>query len=360
MNYLLIGKPNVGKTSIYNILIGFDSNITHPKVGTTRDWHFEKIKDSSINIYDTPGILINDTHKKNILTSSFTKIIEKKINNFLYVIDYNDSFNEIDNFAITKLRKYNKNIILIVNKFDNFNQSPSPEITQYNIKDIIFLSCIHRYGFDELKNKIGVSKYNNIDKKQKVDFSLAILGKPNVGKSTFLNTILGYERSSTNSIAGTTSDYVSDQFYYRKKLFKIFDTAGIGRKANVKKKSINFYSIKKSFVKIAKVDVAIILIDSKEGLDKQDKRIINMVTDKAKSIVLVFNKIDLIKNKKTFQSEIVKQIEYTLGQIKNIKLFFISAFNKKDISKILSYLHNYMDEKKRKKRREKWKNIKNI
>ena len=344
MNYLLIGKPNVGKTSIYNILIGFNSNITHAKVGTTRDWHFEKIKDSSINIYDTPGILINDTHKKNILTSSFTKIIEKKINNFLYVIDYNDSFNEIDNFAITKLRKYNKNIILIVNKFDNFNQSPSPEITQYNIKDVIFLSCIHRYGFDELKNKIGVSKYNNIDKKQKVDFSLAILGKPNVGKSTFLNTILGYERSSTNSIAGTTSDYVSDQFYYRKKLFKIFDTAGIGRKANVKKKSINFYSIKKSFVKIAKVDVAIILIDSKEGLDKQDKRIINMVTDKAKSIVLVFNKIDLIKNKKTFQSEIIKQIEYTLGQIKNIKLFFISAFNKKDISKILSYLHNYITE----------------
>ena len=345
MNYLLIGKPNVGKTSIYNILIGFDSNITHAKVGTTRDWHFEKIKDSSINIYDTPGILINDTNKKNILSSSFTKIIEKKIHNFLYVIDYNDSFNEIDNFAITKLRKYNKNIILIVNKFDNFNQSPSPEITQYNIKDIIFLSCIHRYGFDELKNKIGVSKYNNnIDKKQKVDFSLAILGKPNVGKSTFLNTILGYERASTNSIAGTTSDYVSDQFYYRKKLFKIFDTAGIGRKANVKKKSINFYSIKKSFVKIAKVDVAIILIDSKEGLDKQDKRIINMVTDKAKSIVLVFNKIDLIKNKKTFQSEIVKQIEYTLGQIKNIKFFFISAFNKKDISKILSYLHNYITE----------------
>ncbi len=344
MNYLLIGKPNVGKTSIYNILIGFDSNITHAKVGTTRDWHFEKIKDSSINIYDTPGILINDTHKKNILTSSFTKIIEKKINNFLYVIDYNDSFNEIDNFAITKLRKYNKNIILIVNKFDNFNQSPNPEITQYNIKDVIFLSCIHRYGFDELKNKIGVSKYNNIDKKQKVDFSLAILGKPNVGKSTFLNTILGYERASTNPIAGTTSDYVSDQFYYRKKLFKIFDTAGIGRKANVKKKSINFYSIKKSFVKISKVDVAIILIDSKEGLDKQDKRIINMVAVKAKSIVLVFNKIDLIKNKKTFQSEIIKQIEHTLGQIKNIKLFFISAFNKKDISKILSYLHNYITE----------------
>ena len=345
MNYLLIGKPNVGKTSIYNILTGFDSNITHSKVGTTRDWHFEKIKDSSINIYDTPGILINDTHKKNILTSTFTKIIEKKINIFLYVIDYNDSFNEIDNFAITKLRKYNKNIILIVNKFDNFNQSPSSEITKYKIQDIIFLSCVHRYGFDELKTKIGVSKYNNnIDTKQKIDFSLAILGKPNVGKSTFLNTILGYERASTSPIAGTTSDYVCDKFYYKKKLFKIFDTAGIGRKAKVKNKSINFYSIKKSFEKIPKVDVAIILIDSKEGLDKQDKRIINIVTDKAKSIILVFNKIDLIKNKKKFQSEMIKHIKHTLGQIKNIKFFFISAFNKKDSSKILSYLHNYTTE----------------
>ena len=119
MNYLLIGRPNVGKSSIYNILTGCDSNIIHEEVGTTRDWHLEKIKNSSINIYDTPGVLINDTNKKKILTTSFTKIIENKIDNFLYVIDYNDLFNEIDNFAITKLRKYNKNIIVIANKFDN-------------------------------------------------------------------------------------------------------------------------------------------------------------------------------------------------------------------------------------------------
>jgi len=345
MNYLLIGKPNVGKSSIYNILTGFDTNIVHSEVGTTRDWHLAKIKDSSINIYDTPGILINDSNKKKILSTSFTKIVENKVDNFLYVIDYNDSFNEIDNFAITKLRKYNKNIILIVNKFDNYKQSPSSEITKYKVKDVIFLSCIHRYGFDKLKTKIGVSKYDNyIDKKQNIDFSIAILGKPNVGKSTFLNTILGYDRASTSLIAGTTSDYVSDKFYFKKKLYKIIDTAGIGKKAHIQKKSINFYSIKKSFENISKVDVAIILVDSKEGLDKQDKRIINMVTDKAKSIILAFNKIDLIKNKKLFQSEIVKQIDYTLGQIKNIKLFFISAFIKRDINKILSYLHNYISE----------------
>ena len=342
MNYLLIGKPNVGKSSIYNILTGFDSNIIHTELGTTRDWHLEKIKDSSNYIYDTPGVLINDTNKNTILTTSFTKIIKKKIDNFLYVIDYKDSFNEIDNFAITKLRKYNKNIILLVNKFDNYKQSPSSEISKYKITDVFFISCIHRYGFDKLNTKIGISKYNkHIDNKRKIDFSLVILGKPNVGKSTFLNTILGYKRASTSLIAGTTSDYISEKFYYKKKLFKIIDTAGIRKKANIKKKIINFYSIKKSFQNIIKVDMAIILIDSMEGLDTQDKRIINKVTNKAKSIIIVFNKIDLIKNKKLFQTEIIKQIDYTLGQIKNIKLFFISAFTKSDIIKILSYLHNY-------------------
>jgi len=344
MNYLLIGKPNVGKSSIYNILTGFESNIIHSDVGTTRDWHLEKIKDSFVDIYDTPGVLINDTNKKKILTDTFTKIIEKKIDNFLYVIDYKDLFNEIDNFAITKLRKYNKNIILIVNKFDNYNQSPSFEITKYQIKDVIFLSCIHRYGFDELKRKIGVNNNKHIVHKQKIDFSISILGKPNVGKSTFLNTVLGYERASTSPIAGTTSDYISDKFYYKNKLFNIIDTAGIGKKANIKKKSISFYSIKKSFENINKVDVVIILIDSKEGLDNQDKRIINMVTEKAKSILMVFNKIDLIKNKKLFQSEIANEIDYSLGQIKNIKLFFISAFNKKDINKILVYINHYICE----------------
>jgi len=343
MNYLLIGKPNVGKSSIYNILTGFNSNIVHADVGTTRDWHSEKIEHSSFNIYDTPGVLINDSNKKKILTTSFTKIIEKKIDNFLYVIDYNDSFNEIDNFAITKLRRYNKNIILIVNKFDNYNKSPNSEISKYKVKDVIFLSCIHRYGFDQLNNIIGVSKHNlHIGNIHKFDFSLAILGKPNVGKSTFLNTILGYERASISPKAGTTSDYIADKFYYKKKLFKIIDTAGIGKKANIEKKSINFYSIKKSFANIANVDVAIILVDSNEGLDKQDKRIISMIMDQAKSIIVVFNKIDLIKNKKLFQTEIIKQVDYTLGQIKNIKFFFISAFTKRDTNKILSYLYDYV------------------
>ena len=339
MNYLLIGKPNVGKSSIFNILTGSNYNIVHPESGTTRDWHKELIKDSSSYIYDTPGVLINDKNKKNFINFSFNKIIEKKINTFLYVVDYSHGFNETDHFGISKLRKYNKEIFLIVNKFDNFAKLPKIDLSKYGINKVIYISCAHQFGLDNLKSVIQIAKFDKFNI-SKYDFSISIFGKPNSGKSTFLNTILGYERSSTSSIAGTTSDYVVDDFNYKKKFFRIIDTAGIGKQSNIKKKSINYYSVKKSFENITKVDCAIILIDSKEGLDRQDKRIITLITNKAKSIILIFNKIDLINDNEKFKSEIIHEIRYTLSEIKNIKIFFISAFSKTYISKILNYLHN--------------------
>ena len=339
MNYLLIGKQNVGKSSIFNILTGSSYNIVHAESGTTRDWHQQLIKDSSSFIYDTPGVLINDKNIKNIFNFSFNKIIKKKINIFLYVVDYSSGYNQVDHYGISKLREYNKKIILIVNKFDNFNQSPSTDFTKYGINEIIYISCSHNFGISQLKSIFKISKFYK-SQFLKHDFSISIYGKPNSGKSTFLNTILGYERSLTSSKAGTTSDYVVDFFNYKKNFFKIIDTAGIGKKANIRTKSINYYSIKKSFENISKVDSAIIIVDSKEGLDRQDKRIIKLITEKAKSIILIFNKIDLIKDKVKFKSEIVDQTSYTLSQIKNIKVFFITAFSKRHINKILEYLYN--------------------
>ena len=339
MNYLLIGKTNVGKSSIFNILTGSNYNIVHPKSGTTRDWHKEHIKNSSSYIYDTPGVLINDINKKNIINFSFNKIIEKKINIFLYVVDYFDGYNEIDHYAITKLREYDKDIILIVNKFDNFTKNSNNDFIKYGINKISYISCSHNYGIDKLKSIIQISKLEML-KVPKLDLSISILGKPNVGKSTFLNTVLGYERSLTSSKAGTTSDYVIDTFNFKKKFFKIIDTAGIGKKANIKNKSINYYSVKKSFEQIKQVDLAIVIVDAKEGLDRQDKRIIQLISNKAKSIILVFNKIDLINNKLKFKLEVKDQISYTLSEINNIKIFFISAFSSNHISKILNYLYN--------------------
>ena len=162
MNYLLIGKPNVGKSSIYNILVGTQSNIIHSKAGTTRDWHKNIIKGTTFNIFDTPGIIINNKIDSNFFLNDF----DRAINKFLYVIEYKDFFNSYDNNSINQLRKFNKDIILLINKFDNHKVTPSNEFTKYGLNQFYGWHLdgggdgIAAYSKDKNRNK----KLYNIDK----------------------------------------------------------------------------------------------------------------------------------------------------------------------------------------------------
>ncbi len=342
MNYLLIGKPNVGKSSIFNLLISSNQNITHKDSGTTRDWHKGYINGSSSYIFDTPGVFFDENKKVNLSNLIINKIEKIDINSFLYVIDYKDGFNEVDKFRINILRKYNKEIILIINKFDNIKLIQNKEILKYGIKKIVYISCSHNYGLDNLKSLLNLEF--DIPRNENYDYSFAIIGKPNVGKSTFLNTLIGYNRSNTDSKANTTTDLVIDYIKFKNKIFKVIDSAGIGRKSKVKNSSINYYAIKKSFLNIHKVDLSLILVDSKKGIDRQDKRIIKLVSAKSKLMMIIYNKFDLIIDKNTFKIKTINAITGSFSEIKNVKIFFISAFNRRDINKILKYLFNLMSE----------------
>ena len=341
MNYLLIGKPNVGKTSIFNILGGSNSNIVHKDINTTRDWHKVLIKNSNHYIYDTPGILF----KKNKIDNISDSLINS-INTFLYVVDYKTGYNVVDHENIKYLRKYNKKFFLIINKYDNFNKSPEENYDKYGIKTSFYISCSHNYGFEKFidilnKDNTNSSKIFHLTETNN-DYSLAIFGKPNSGKSTFLNTILGYKRSITSNKAGTTSDYVIDYFTYKNKKIKIIDTAGIEKKSRITDDSISFLSIKKTFSNIKQVDVALILIDAQKGLDRQDKRIIKLISDKSKSIIIIFNKFDLIKKKNDYRKEVNNIVNNNFSEIKNIKIFFISALVKINTKSVIDYLYKYI------------------
>ena len=339
MNYLLIVKPNVGKSSIYNILTGFNSNIIHKEIGTTRDWHSQNIKGSLIKLYDTPGILINDTNKKKILTSSFTKIIEKNINIFLYVIDYKESFNEIDNFAIQKLHKFNKKIILIINKFDNFKQPPSSEIFRYRIKDKVFLSCVHRHGFNELRNIIGVSKNNkDINNKNKVDFSLAILGKPNVGKSSLLNRIFGSDRVVVANEPGTTRDAIDVEVRNEGQSYLFVDTAGIrkpGRRSRLAERGSAIMSLRA----LERAEIALVILDAETGVTEQDARVLGLAQERGCAVGVLLNKWDLMKEsseieKGRLSDELARRLR-AFGSHETIR---ISALTGKGCSRIYSLI----------------------
>ena len=347
MNFLLLGKPNVGKSSIFNILTS-NKNIVHKEKGTTRDWHKKEIDGVGASfIYDSPGIFIKNNFINEFQKSHFFKKLLIEIDVFLYVIDYKFSLNDNDEEFIRNLRKFNKKIILIVNKFDNIEKYPNIDFYKYGLDNVFLISCSHKHGFKELIKYIkNLSPKKELIKSELKIFSIAIFGKPNVGKSTMLNTILGFKRSNTSAYPGTTSDYIEDYFLYNKQNIKIIDTAGIQRKSNIKNKSVIYYSIKKSFDKIHKVNLALLLIDAKKGLDRQDKRIIKQISDKSKRILIIFNKMDLIKDKTNYKKETIQDMYYNIHQVKNIKLFFISALNKKSINDLLKYIDNNILEKK--------------
>tara|TARA_Y100000590_G_scaffold86547_1_gene96887 strand:+ start:3311 stop:4600 length:1290 start_codon:yes stop_codon:yes gene_type:complete len=334
MNFLLLGQPNVGKSSIFNILINKNKNIIHSNIGTTRDWHFSNIKNyPGLFIYDSPGLII----EKNKINLKQFKYIINKIDIFIYVIDYKNDSNFIDNEVINILRKFNKEIVIFVNKDDNLNKLKKYD--NFGISSVYYLSCSHNLGFDDLFEYFsGFNKSLNID--LNYDFSLAIFGKPNAGKSTLLNNILGFKRSNTNKIAGTTSDLVEDIFEYRKKKFKILDTAGINKKSHINKSSLDYFAIKKTINSINKVDMSLLVIDSNDGLDRQSKRIFNLLINKSKSVLIIFSKIDLIKEKSKFAHEMNNKLLNEISSSKNISLEFITSFKANHISKIKKIIYD--------------------
>tara|TARA_Y100000591_G_scaffold51155_1_gene39403 strand:+ start:120 stop:1406 length:1287 start_codon:yes stop_codon:yes gene_type:complete len=332
MNILILGMPNVGKTSLFNIITNQDNNIIHKTIGTTRDWHFASyINNKNIFIYDTPGLININKLDKMILN------LEKKIDIFLYVVNYKNNNFINDKELINKLRKFNKKIILIVNKDDNLDKDKN--FDTFGLKNIFYISCSHKLGIDYLLdylNKFKISSINELN----YDFSIALFGKTNVGKSTLLNNLVGFKRSEVSDQPKTTTDIVSSSYNFKDQNFLIKDTAGLIKKNKIDKNSLDYFATKKTLSILRDIDINIFLIDVQQGFDNQSKKIFNMVYNKSNIFLLVINKIDLIKvNKKKILLEIRKNIEDQFSQSKNIHIVEISSLNIKDILKLKKFIN---------------------
>ena len=293
----IVGRPNVGKSTLFNRLVERRQAIIHDESGVTRDRHYG-ISDWNGKIFtviDTGGYVenTNDIFENKIKDQVILALNEANL--ILFMVDCKDGLSPLDIDFARIIRQIHKDVIIIANKADNreieFNSS---EFYKLGLKDIpiVPISSISGSGTGELLDKV-VTKLDNFETQITENLPrISILGRPNVGKSSFINSILGEERNIVTDISGTTRDSIDTRYRLFNKDFIITDTAGIRKKAKVKE-NIEFYSVMRSIQALENSDVCIIIIDAQQGFESQDMNILGLAAKYKKGIVLMTSLEDI-------------------------------------------------------------------
>ena len=355
-NIAILGRPNVGKSTLFNRLVGRRKSIVDSAAGVTRDISMAKtyIGGIEFNIFDTGGLLdISEDILNEKVREKALKTATEESDILLFLVDAHQSHPD-DRHFINAIRKTNKPIILAVNKVDadSHNQLIN-EFYSLGIKEMVGISAEHNNGIDDLKEKI-LNIYKSLDKKEiknlneksnsenenleeiekENKINIAIVGKPNAGKSTLLNTLIGKERSIVSDIAGTTRDPIDETFNFNGEEICLIDTAGIRKKKNVNT-DIEYYSVNRAIKSIEASDVCILMLDVFEGLTEQDKTIANLIIERKKGIVIAANKWD-IREKGTTWNDYQNYMKETFPVLNYVFYAKVSATRKKDAEKLLS------------------------
>lgn len=360
-NIAILGRPNVGKSTLFNRLVGRRKSIVDSTAGVTRDIGIAKtfIENIEFNIFDTGGLLdISEDILNEKVREKALKTATEDSDILLFLVDAHQNHPD-DKHFINAIRKSNKPIILVINKVDadSHNQLIN-EFYSLGIKNMVSVSAEHNKGINDLKEKILdiyksfnknkfkekkkiIENSENEDNKNLEEFiaekdkiNIAIVGKPNAGKSTLLNTLIGKERSIVSNIAGTTRDPIDETFNFNGNEICLIDTAGIRKKKNVNS-DIEYYSVNRAIKSIEASDVCILMLDVFEGLTEQDKTIANLIIERKKGIVIAANKWD-IREKGITWNDYETYMKETFPVLNYVFYAKVSATKKKDAEKLLS------------------------
>lgn len=343
----LVGRPNVGKSTLFNLLSIKTKAIVHDKPGVTRDRKYSdaKLHDLEFQIIDTPGLeqLTKHFHLSSGMRHQTLKAISDA-DAVMFIIDAIDGVMP-DDYDFAKLvRKLNSNIIFISNKAER-NVPQSPDYYRLGFGEPICISAAHRLGMIDLYAGISalMPKQKPLidDEKGEKPISIAIVGKPNVGKSSFVNAVIKEDRLLTFDEAGTTRESIDVMWEYKGKKLKLIDTAGIRRRKNIDL-SLEQLSVGDAIHSIKFANTVILMLDATEGISKQDLVIASLVIEHGRCLVIAFNKIDLIQDVKAFKEEMNYQIEKSLGQIKHVAITYFSVIKNRGVDSVIdSVLESY-------------------
>ena len=344
----IVGRPNVGKSTLFNRLVGERVSIEDPTSGVTRDRIYGKSfwNGKEFSIIDTGGIVIksDDIFQQEIKKQVDLALDEADL--ILFMVDIQDGITPLDLDIADMLRSHNKPVFLVANKTDNnIVYNDHTEFYQLGVDTIFPISAKNGFGTGELLDAI-VDKLPIYDKEDLEYPRIAIVGKPNVGKSTILNTLIGEERSIVTPIAGTTRDSIYHLFNKFNFNFYLVNTTR-NKKKNRINDNIEFYSITRSIRTIENSDVCLLVIDATEGIGAQDLNILNLINSNKKSVVLVVNKWDLIEKDNKTDKMFRESLMSKLAPQDHIPIIFTSAIKKQRLIQVLEVIQKVYDDRKK-------------
>ncbi len=347
----IVGRPNVGKSTLFNRLVGERKAIVDATAGTTRDRHYGTTDwcGREFSIIDTGGYAVNtdDIFEEEIRSQVMLAIEEADV--ILFVVEVMTGITDLDQMVANVLRRASKKVIVVCNKVDNNNQLyMSSEFYALGLGDEVYsISSMSGSGTGDLMDEIVKSLPEDVI--EELDDTLpriTIVGRPNVGKSSMTNALLGEERNIVTPIAGTTRDSINTRYNKFGMDFYLVDTAGMRRK-NREMEDLEFYSVMRSIRAIEASDVCVLMLDAQQGLEQQDLNIHNLIVKNRKGAVIVVNKWDLVEKDANTMKVWREQLEKKLAPFNDIPIIFTSVLNKQRILEVLQTATEVFQSRKR-------------
>ena len=321
----IVGRPNVGKSTFFNKVVGKKISITEDKPGVTRDRLYAdgEWRGKVFTLVDTGGI---ELRSEDVMWREIKKQAEVAVETaqvIILLVDGKEGLTASDYDVADMLRRSKKPVILAVNKIDDYSQEKLFEFYSLGLGEPFAVSAEHGTGIGDVLDE-AVGWFEKGETMQDDSIKIAVVGKPNAGKSSLVNRLLGFERSIVTNIAGTTRDAIDTKLRYGDREYTIIDTAGIRKKSRVDD-SVEYYSQLRAYDAVRRADVCLLVVDSAEGLTEQDVRIIGYVHEQGKPSVIVMNKWDLIEKDTNTINKFQAKLSEDLKFMDYFKSIYISA-----------------------------------
>jgi len=343
----IVGRPNVGKSTLFNRLVGRRDAIVEAEPGVTRDRIYGKSEwnGKEFDIIDTGGFIPGAEDEMEKAIREQAEIAIEEADSIIFIVDGRDGITKFDEEIGRMLRRTEKPVTLVVNKCDNeMMDANSFEFYKLGLGEPFPISANNGRSTGDFLDQL-VEPLEEIQYDDEETLKVAFVGRPNVGKSSLTNALLGEERMIVSNIPGTTRDSIDSKFKYYGEEIILIDTAGLRRKAKVSQ-NIEMWSIVRTARAIERCDVAVVMIDGEIGLEDQDKKIINQVNDSRKGIIIAINKWDLIEKDGKTADFLTKFIRKELRTFEHVPIVYISALEKQRVHKILDMSKEVMEKRK--------------